>query len=93
MVSGCDRWRYRSGCNYSPQKIYDFDYEEDAKCGIFELGVTLMHIINLKDAKGIYNGFEVKRDEIELRIMEIWGIYGDSYLCQLLRKMTETIRE
>lgn len=40
-----------------------------------------MHLINLKDAKGIYNGFEVKRDEIEVRIMEIWGIYGDTYLC------------
>lgn len=46
----------------------DFDFSEDEKSVIFELGITLIHILTLKSCQDIYNGFEVMQDIIANKI-------------------------
>lgn len=57
MVSPYDRYQHRSTCYYSPEKLLDFDFNEDSKSVIFELGMTLLHVLTLQDCQSCYNGF------------------------------------
>jgi hypothetical protein len=93
IVSPYDRFQHRYNCFYSPEKLADFDYSEDEKSAIFELGITLIHIFTLRDCKDIYNGFEVQQDMIDSKIQEIWHIYSDILLCEILDQMTQTVRQ
>ena len=69
MVSPFDREQRDSRCYYSPEKMMDFDFEEDEKCSVFELGLSLIHIISLRDChEECYNGFEVMQDVINDRV-------------------------
>ena len=62
LVSPIDRYTKKNRCYYSPEKLGDFSFEDDEKSAIFELGLTLLHLITLKDCKNVYNGFEVRQD-------------------------------
>ena len=75
IVTEIDRFERKHRTYYSPEKLSDFSFEDDEKSCVFELGLTLLHILSLKDCKNIYNGFEVKQDEISNRISEIHQIY------------------
>lgn len=92
MVSLEDRFQYKSWCYYSPEKMSDFDFEDDCKSSIFELGITLIHLFTLKDCRDIYNGFETMEDMIDKKISQIWNIYQNRDVCLLLAKMTRVLR-
>lgn len=62
LVSPYDRYHHKHCCYYSPEKLRDFDYPEDGKSCVFELGLTFLHIFTLEPCQNIYNGFEVKQD-------------------------------
>jgi hypothetical protein len=57
IVSPYDRYQYKHNCYYSPEKLIDFDYYEDNKCMVYELGLSLLHILTIKDCRSFYNGF------------------------------------
>ena len=76
LASSYDREQRDNRCYYSPEKLLDFDFEEDGKCVVFELGMTLLHALGLRDChEDCYNGFEVMQDAINDRIEQIWEIY------------------
>lgn len=92
MVSLEDRFQYKSWCYYSPEKMSDFDFQDDCKSCIFELGITLVHLFTLKDCHDIYNGFEIMEDAIDSKISQIWSLYQNRDVCVLLTKMTRVFR-
>ena len=57
MVSSFDRDQYQNSFYYSPEKMTDFNFDDDVKSSIFELGITLVHLLALQDCHDIYNGF------------------------------------